>query len=144
MPHNRRRFLNLSAIGVASAALAPAAQLYRGGVALRRWAYRAGIFATQRAPIKVVSIGNLTVGGTGKTPMVIALLERLKDRNGRIFRSAENGSRLVFAPLPPGIQSAGGLPPFIDFERMRHGSFKQSLFVCIDCEHDVLGWGDAL
>jgi len=39
--------------------------------------YRRGIFSQKRLPCKVVSIGNITVGGTGKTPMTICLAEML-------------------------------------------------------------------
>jgi len=44
---------------------------------LRSRAYRASIFKQQRLPGNVISVGNLTTGGTGKTPMVIWIAERL-------------------------------------------------------------------
>ena len=44
---------------------------------LRSRAYRAGIFKQQHLPGIVISVGNLTTGGTGKTPMVIWIAERL-------------------------------------------------------------------
>jgi tetraacyldisaccharide 4'-kinase len=43
-------------------------------VCCRHAAYRAGIFRTYRAGLPVVSVGNLTAGGTGKTPVVDRLL----------------------------------------------------------------------
>ena len=58
------------------------ALLYRGGVALRGWLFRMGLFHTYRAPVAVISVGNLLVGGTGKTPMVDYLLQEAK-RAGR-------------------------------------------------------------
>jgi len=61
-----------------SAALLPLSQLYRAVIYVRRWAYRAGLFATQRAPVPVIVVGNLTTGGTGKTPLVIWLAGYLK------------------------------------------------------------------
>ena len=47
--------------------------LYGVGVRLRLWAYSQGIFKTKTLPGLVVSIGNLTTGGTGKTPAAIML-----------------------------------------------------------------------
>jgi tetraacyldisaccharide 4'-kinase len=44
---------------------------------LRSRAYRKGIFKQQHLPGNVISVGNLTTGGTGKTPMVIWIAERL-------------------------------------------------------------------
>jgi tetraacyldisaccharide 4'-kinase len=46
----------------------------------RRKLYEAGILKTVRLHHPVISVGNLTVGGTGKTPLVIALAEGLRDR----------------------------------------------------------------
>ena len=50
-------------------ALAPASALYRSGVLARDVAYRAGLFATSPVAARTVSIGNLRVGGSGKTPL---------------------------------------------------------------------------
>ncbi len=44
---------------------------------LRAWCYVYGVFRTRRLPGTVISVGNLTVGGTGKTPMVLWIAERL-------------------------------------------------------------------
>lgn len=45
----------------------------------RAWAYRTGKFRTLRLPGIVISVGNLTVGGTGKTPMVLWLAQRFAE-----------------------------------------------------------------
>lgn len=42
-----------------------------------RWLYRKGILSTLEAPIPVISVGNITMGGTGKTPLVEALAREL-------------------------------------------------------------------
>jgi tetraacyldisaccharide 4'-kinase len=47
---------------------------------VREKLYQSGILATRRLQHPVISVGNLTLGGTGKTPLVIALAEGLRDR----------------------------------------------------------------
>ncbi len=49
-------------------------------VRLRIWLYKVGIFPTRRVGCRVVSVGNLTVGGTGKTPVTIALARAYQER----------------------------------------------------------------
>jgi len=56
-------------------ALAP---LYAGAVALRRAAYRRGLLRSRRAGVPVVVVGNLVAGGSGKTPLVLAVVDRLR------------------------------------------------------------------
>jgi tetraacyldisaccharide 4'-kinase len=60
------------------------ASIYGAAVALRAAAYEAGILERKRAQRPVISVGNLAVGGTGKTPFVILLAERLSRRSARV------------------------------------------------------------
>jgi tetraacyldisaccharide 4'-kinase len=52
-----------------SALLVPLELLYRGAVRARGWAYDCRLFRSEAAPIPTLTVGNLTVGGTGKTPI---------------------------------------------------------------------------
>jgi tetraacyldisaccharide 4'-kinase len=54
----------------------PLAVLYSTVTRAKAWCYARGIFRSRRLPGTVISVGNLTVGGTGKTPMVLAIAER--------------------------------------------------------------------
>lgn len=58
--------------------LLPFSGLYRCIILVRRLLYRAGIFSTYKASVPVIVVGNITVGGTGKTPLVMGLVECLK------------------------------------------------------------------
>ncbi|BFI95764.1 MAG: tetraacyldisaccharide 4'-kinase [Rhodanobacter sp.] len=61
----------------------PLAGLYGALTALRRGLYRIGVLPSVRLPVPVVVVGNLTAGGTGKTPLVIALADALHARGLR-------------------------------------------------------------
>ncbi len=59
--------------------LAPLGWLMRLLGALRRLSYRSGLLPRHSAGVPVIVVGNITVGGTGKTPLVIWLVERLRE-----------------------------------------------------------------
>lgn len=58
--------------------LSPLCLLYRFITWIRRHAYRLGILQQVRFEVPIVVIGNITAGGTGKTPLVITLVEALQ------------------------------------------------------------------
>ena len=62
---------------IVRALLAPAEALYRVVVAARGKLYDAGIFHAEDFSVPVLSIGNLSVGGTGKTPVAAWFASRL-------------------------------------------------------------------
>ena len=71
------------------ALLLPAEALFRGVTALRREAYDRGVLPSAPGRIPVVSVGNLSVGGTGKTPVaswVIQELEGMGERPALVAR----------------------------------------------------------
>lgn len=65
---------------LAMAGLAVLSGLYRCGVALRNFAWDRGLFSSRQLSVPVISVGNVTVGGTGKTPLVHLLALTLQDR----------------------------------------------------------------
>lgn len=62
--------------------LSPLAVAYAAVTRLRTAAYKKGLLKTTRLPVPVISIGNITVGGTGKTPLV-AHISRILAKEGR-------------------------------------------------------------
>jgi tetraacyldisaccharide 4'-kinase len=63
--------------------LAPLSLLYCLIVSVRRALYRAGVLRVQRLPVPVIVVGNITVGGTGKTPLTIWLASWLRGHGWR-------------------------------------------------------------
>ena len=53
--------------------LIPVSFLYRAFMAVRRLLYQSGVFRVQEFDVPIIVVGNLTVGGTGKTPLRIHL-----------------------------------------------------------------------
>src|SRR2546428_303634 len=66
------------------APLIPLSHLYGLAMRARAALYARGLLRQQILPCRVISVGNLTVGGTGKTPVVIALAAALRDRGRKV------------------------------------------------------------
>lgn len=95
--------------------LIPVSWLYRMAVAIRRALYRTGILRSERLPVPVIVIGNISVGGTGKTPLVLWLVERLRE-----------------AGYAPGIVSRGYGASDAQTHQPR----------AVDIKDDAVQWGD--
>lgn len=66
--------------GAAACVLWPISLLYSAVVALRRWMYGAGVLSVQHFDVPVIVVGNISVGGAGKTPIVSALARHLRSQ----------------------------------------------------------------
>ena len=62
-------------------ALFPFQIVFAGVVFLRKSLYKKGIFSRYTAPVPVIAIGNISTGGTGKTPMVDYLLDKFSKKH---------------------------------------------------------------
>ncbi|HMS83225.1 MAG TPA: tetraacyldisaccharide 4'-kinase [Nitrospira sp.] len=91
-------------------------------IRFRLWCYRRGWWASTRLPCRVISVGNLTVGGTGKTPMVILVTEWLLAKGLRVAVLSRGYRRTSTAPhllvsdgsrVLVGPSEAGDEPHFI-------------------------------
>lgn len=86
------------------------ALLYAGVVALRRLAYRRGLLRSRHVGVPVVVVGNLVAGGSGKTPLVIALVQRLRAEGwtpGVASRGHGRKDMRVARWVEPGMDAAG-------------------------------------
>ncbi|MEI7994890.1 MAG: tetraacyldisaccharide 4'-kinase [Methylococcaceae bacterium] len=59
--------------------LMPLGFLFSDAVRFRKFLYRMGVLKTHTLPVPVIVVGNITVGGTGKTPLIIWMAGFLKD-----------------------------------------------------------------
>ena len=105
----------------------PVSLLYAGLMSLRRTLYSLGIFTTHRIKVPVIVIGNVVVGGAGKTPTVIAVanhLQALGWRPGVVSRGhGRRGHEVVEVTADTPIQDSGDEPALI------HGRTGAPLFV---------------
>src|SRR5260370_34490945 len=85
----------------------PLSVLYGAAVRVRAWLYAQGWLKQKRLKGAVISVGNLTVGGTGKTPMVIWLAERVLAEGKRV------------AILSRGYRGADGTSDEIELMKIR-------------------------
>jgi len=120
--------------------LAPLTPLYRMGLALRERRLRSGAEAVQRLRLPVISVGNLSTGGAGKTPLTIALARGLASRGvpvdvlsrgyGRTglapARVRADGSADEFGDEPLLIARMAGVPVYVATQRYDAGLLAES------------------
>jgi tetraacyldisaccharide 4'-kinase len=64
--------------------LLPVSWAFAGAVAIRRALYQRGFFKQETLPVPVIVVGNVMVGGVGKTPITMALVKHLKAKGLRV------------------------------------------------------------
>jgi tetraacyldisaccharide 4'-kinase len=112
----------------------PLSLLFRKTVAIRRCLFSVGVLPIERLPVPVVVVGNITVGGAGKTPLVLALAEALAARGwhpGIVSRGYGGSARVAQAVTTsddpavvgdePLIFAAAGYPVWIGADRAAAG-----------------------
>lgn len=93
--------------GALACALWPLSLLFRALAAARRAAFASGLSRSERLPVPVVVVGNIFIGGTGKTPLTIWLVEALRAAGfspgvvSRGFGSKDAAPRAVGASSTP-------------------------------------------
>jgi tetraacyldisaccharide 4'-kinase len=118
----------------------------------RQMLYRRGLFKTRQLPCKVISVGNITLGGTGKTPLVIALAGELlkrgitvgilsrgykgtRERHGGVV---SDGTRIHLTPAEAGDEPfmlarlLSGVPVLVGKKRYTMGIYAHERFG-MDC-----------
>ncbi|MEW5967495.1 MAG: tetraacyldisaccharide 4'-kinase [Pseudomonadota bacterium] len=102
--------------GLVTLLLAPFALLFALVVGLRRLAYRRGWRPSVAVGVPVVVVGNITVGGSGKTPLVIRLVERLRAqgwRPGVVSRGYGGSARGCVDVMPDSEPALTGDEPLL-------------------------------
>ncbi|MFY9561520.1 MAG: tetraacyldisaccharide 4'-kinase [Terriglobales bacterium] len=99
----------------------PLTGLYGAGIALRNTLFDRGVLPALRLRRPVISVGNLSAGGSGKTPFVIALGELLKERGIQfdvLSRGYRRQTRGVLVVEPQGSASDFGDEPMLIARRL--------------------------
>jgi len=92
------------------------APVYASVVAARRRLYRAGLLRRHGVPVPVIVVGNLAAGGAGKTPLTLALVERLRQEGWHPGVASRGYGRADAAPrwvLPDTPVAQGGDEPVL-------------------------------
>ncbi len=120
----------------------PLFMIYLSVIAIRNFLYDIKLFKTTKLPCKIISIGNITIGGTGKTPTVIAIAKFLQQQNktvavlSRGYGRESTGTQLVtdgktiltdwkISGDEPMLMAKrfSGIPIVVDENRIRGGKY---------------------
>jgi tetraacyldisaccharide 4'-kinase len=96
--------------------LIPLSWLFAALTALRRWAYRAGVLKSYALPVPVIVVGNINVGGSGKTPAVIWLANQLNQQGYKpavISRGYGGNATQATSVTPASLTSIVGDEPVL-------------------------------
>jgi len=151
-PESFWRLISGESRGAAPAAqrtvLRVASWAYRLAVAIRNAAFQNGWKTVHRAPLPVISIGNLTAGGTGKTPLAAHVARWFRDRDVRVcflsrgYGAAEGGlndEALVLEQLCPDVPHLQH-PDRVASARIAHDELESQLLILDDgFQHRRLG-----
>lgn len=121
--------------GLGAWLLLPLAGFFGALTALRRWLFAARLLRSHRLPVPVVVVGNVVVGGAGKTPTTIALVRHLQSRGWRPGVITRGHGRSASVPMAVGrdtlandcgdepklIFEATGVPVFVSSDRVGAG-----------------------
>jgi len=115
-------------------ALRPLAALYGGAIAIRRSLYAHGLLRSERLPVPVIVVGNLTAGGAGKTPATLAIAQWLQGqgrrpgvmsrgygRRDRATRKVQPGDAAGMVGDEPLLYVASGIPAAVAARRAAAG-----------------------
>ncbi|MCH9692939.1 MAG: tetraacyldisaccharide 4'-kinase [Gammaproteobacteria bacterium] len=117
--------------------LRPLSGLYWLVSRLRAWLYSRGVFSTHKVSVPVVVVGNITAGGTGKTPTVIWLVNEMRDRgyqpgiisrgyggskSGTSMRVDADSEAAVVGDEPVLLARRAACPVAVDADRVRAAS----------------------
>ncbi|MBN7812215.1 tetraacyldisaccharide 4'-kinase [Algoriphagus sp. H41] len=99
--------------------LAPFALIFRVVTGIRNWLYDLGLLKSFRSPVPTLIVGNLSVGGTGKTPMVEFLIKNLRDglRIASLSRGYGRKSKGFLAANPDSTAEEVGDEPLQIFRK---------------------------
>lgn len=117
-------------------------------VRIRQTLYQRGLFKTRELPCKVISVGNISLGGTGKTPLVAALAKELYKQGLKVgilsrgYQGAKegrggvvsDGERICLTPLEAGDEPfmlalmLSSIPVIVGKKRYKMGAYAYERF----------------